>query len=258
MIFQATIIHQERLKPLGMGISVKKQNVQAVIIILFAALLLLLCLTERSKTQPAEMVELQDAMRSLKRVDNLEYSYAYKTTMDGESQVQSVDVWADQLEGSWVAEYYSTDEDGTLCILKQFCDGKEVYHYVEWSGEWVKQSGVSKDVPKLDVLTSLDYDSTAIIKIDSASESGFRRINCELEPAAYTADYPEDIMSMLQIADFTMSYSIDAADVLCGEYSSLVLMQADDILTIEVQITVKRYNQEGILNKIQQCQNELW
>jgi hypothetical protein len=120
------------------------------------------------------------------------------------------------------------------------------------------------------------------VGIDNASESGYQRITCQLAPETYSTDYPKVITSVLQIQDIQVAYSIDTAGVLCGEYSMLVLSQqeatedqspnadvqaedsqntdeqTEDVLTVEVQVTVKRYNQEGILNKIEQCRNELW
>lgn len=130
-----------------------------------------------------ELAQVQGAMRNLKRVDNLQMTYIYSFSQGEITGTDEVDVWADMLTGSWVSEYYTTDEDGTRLYLKQFCDGREVYNYIEWNGEWAAAQNIDgNDVPKLENITVLTYDGNDILEAESETMDGGQKISYSFTP----------------------------------------------------------------------------
>lgn len=147
----------------------EKKTVRALAVIILGTLLMVSAMTE-THTQTEDFSRLQNAMRNLKRVDNLQMTYSYTIEKKGMSTAEQVDVWADMLTGSWVSEHYTTDEDGTRLYLRQYCDGRTVYQYIEWTGEWEAVENVSvtaggNAVPNLDYLTVLDFDEEDITSL---------------------------------------------------------------------------------------------
>ena len=143
----------------------EKRKFCAIIAMAFAVALITSAMLGGS-TQCEELALLQGAMRKLRRTDNLEFSYESTIRSEGATKSEKVIVWADQLSGSWVSEHYSTDEDGTRLYLKRFCDGTNVYHYLDWSGEWELQESRDVDIPYLDRIIDLPYDSDDIVNIE--------------------------------------------------------------------------------------------
>ena len=113
----------------------EKRKFRIVVVMAFGVTLLAVSVLDGSVSS-TELAMLQGAMRELRRTDNLEFSYENILSEKGTSKSEKAVIWADTLSGSWVGEYYITDEDGTRRYLKKFCDGESVYEYVEWSGEW--------------------------------------------------------------------------------------------------------------------------
>lgn len=147
----------------------EKKTIRALAVIILGTLLMVSAMTE-THTQTEDFSRLQNAMRNLKRVDNLQMTYSYTIEKKGMSTAEQVDVWADMLTGSWVSEHYTTDEDGTRLYLRQYCDGRTVYQYIEWTGEWEAVENVSvtaggNAVPNLDYLTVLDFDEEDITSL---------------------------------------------------------------------------------------------
>lgn len=317
----------------------EKRNLRVGVVIVFAAILTVLAFMG-GNTETAEMAQVQDAMRNLRRVDNLHFSYESKLysvpestkeeVMDGSEEnsdqvaleeelleeqemldmeaepkgdvisTQRVEVWSDQLTGAWVAEYYTTDEDGTRPVLKQYCNGNVVYQYVDWNGEWSLRSDLSTEVPNIESMISLDYDGNDIINTTSSTENDHQKISYMFtseyleKKMQGSMDEMEQIFSNYQksgvsgdelksaelvvekqrrtrMEDVQIVYTIDSEGVLCNSACTLVLIQPEIISLINgrqllgedkakqllVEIDIKGYNQAGITNKIQQCQNEL-
>lgn len=250
-------------------------------------------------TQCEELALLQDSMRELRRTNNLEFSYASTIESEGMAKREQIVVWADQLTGSWVSEHYTTDEDGTRLYLKRFCDGRRVYHYIDWSGEWEIQVNENTDIPYLDRVIDLPYDSDDIMNIQLRQKVDVQELSYEFTQAyidtqnemrqenleAYYENYQlmqtdEEGAERVELAveqyrqtreaDTTVTYRIDAAGVMRGLSCSMNLISPEitydldgeatlgeeHTSTYEIEIEVNRYNQEGVLNKIDQCRNE--
>lgn len=159
----------------------EKKKVRAAAITVFGILLAVAAVLG-DYTEQSEMAMLQDAMRNLKRVDNLQMAYSYAYAKDDSYGEDSVEVWADMLTGSWVGEYKTMDEDGTRLYLRQFCDGQSVYNYVDWSGEWAVQAGESTWVPNLESLTALVYRAEDILETRTWEEDGDQKISYVFTP----------------------------------------------------------------------------
>lgn len=166
-----------------------KKHVRALIIIIFASLLVYHAVIA-SGTQYKEMAAVQDASRNLRRVNNIQYSYTTTLTSSAGTDTERVDVWGNQLTGEWVAEYYVTDEDGTRKILKSFCDGRNLYHYIEWTGDWEKQLLADTTMPSLTSVTSLTYGDDDIAEISREQEDAHETITVSL-----TDEYLEELVS---------------------------------------------------------------
>lgn len=251
-------------------------------------------------TQCAELALLQDAMRELRRTDNLEFSYENTIAGGGAIKSEKVVVWADQLSGSWVSEHYTTDEDGTRLYLRRFCDGLHVYDYVEWSGEWELQNTESTDIPYLDRVIDLPYGSDDITNIKLQQKVDVQELSYEFTPEyvdgqnrkrqqtleEYYANYQTMQTSdegaekvELAVAQYRQTreentsvvYRIDSAGVMRGLKCSMTLVSPEVVYdkdgkqilgetyesSYEIKIEVNRYNQDGVLNKIAQCNNEV-
>lgn len=250
-------------------------------------------------TQCEELALLQDSMRELRRTDNLEFSYASTIETEGIAKREQIVVWADQLTGSWVSEHYTTDEDGTRLYLKRFCDGRRVYHYLDWSGEWEIQADEDTDIPYLDRVIDLPYDSNDIMNIRLRQKVDVQELSYEFTQAYIDTqnemrqknleEYYENYQMMqtddegaervelaveqyrqTREADTTVTYRIDVAGVMRGLSCSMNLISPEitydldgeaslgeeHTSTYEIEIEVNRYNQDGVLHKIDQCRNE--
>ena len=113
----------------------EKRKLRILTVVVFAGVLIFGALRQNS-TGRGELGEIQVAMWNLGKVDNLQLSYEYRWKQNGSAGGETMHAWADMLTGDWISEHYTTDEDGTRLYLKQFCDGRNLYHYIDWSGEW--------------------------------------------------------------------------------------------------------------------------
>lgn len=237
----------------------EKEKVQALLLMIFTSGLAIMALSG-GNTEQGEMGQIQDAMRSLKRVDNLQYTYVSTFSDSEETVTEQVDVWADQLSGSWVAEYYLIDEDGTLLYQKRFCDGQNVYVYIDWNGAWEQQPGTdSRMAPYLEALTALTYDSMAITDIQKTERESSMEISYTFTPE-YLEKTGEESLEQLEMMyrgyenagvlqaedgnaqlnidryrqtrqeDMQISYYIDSAGVVCGTMYTVNLIQPEIIL----------------------------
>lgn len=276
------------------------RKVQAFTAIVFGSLLAIAVLTESSAGHGA-LGELQNAMRNLKRVDSLQMTYTFTNTQKGVVVGEQVDVWSNMLDGNWTSEHYTTDEDGTRIYLRQFCDGRNVYHYIDWNGEWEQAKEVSSTaVPNLEMITALSYEWTDIAKEEVGEENGMQKITY-----TFTSDYlakraqaqlqeieasymkyeksgatKEQLASVERSVEqyrqttydrMTVTYLIDnnkvLRDVRCEvtltmpeivhDISGDLVLGSSQQVEMTIQVNVERYNQDGTLNKIEQCKNEM-
>lgn len=245
---------EERSKILAGGNAMEKNKIRAIAVIIFGAFLVIPALTGGGIEQP-ELRQLQDAMRDLKRVDNLEMSYINSVSRFGIASSEQVDVWADMLTGSWTSEHYTTDEDGTRPYLKKFFDGKSMYVYVDWQGRWaVSEEADSSEVPNLDKITTFEYGADDILEVTSEEEDGGQKITCTFTPeylekerdkqvaqieSMYVSyqknDAADDMLRLVEMTveqtrqmryeDVSVTYMIDENQVLRGmEYSAKMIM----------------------------------
>ncbi len=276
-----------------------RRTVRAATVAAFASMLTAMAVTG-GMTESAELGEMRDAMRRLKRVDNLQFTCTGTLQGDGAERGERVEVWSDQLSGSWVAEYYVTDEDGTRRYQKEFCDGRAVYVYIDWNGEWERRQGGSVKTPCLETLTVLPYDNRDIAEAESVRKKGKQKISFQFtqeflgalsaenmdaaersfrtyeksgvsEDALHLAEMTLEQYRRTQQERITAVYTIDAENVLCeGMYkvesvqpqlnpdeTGKVQLGGEQKLKLQVRTRVYRYNQAGILNKIEQCRSEV-
>lgn len=279
--------------------AMEKRKFRALVTMTFAVALITSAMLGGS-TQCAELALLQDAMRELRRTDNLEFSYENTIASAGVAKSEKIVVWADQLTGRWVSEHYTTDEDGTRLYLKQFCDGLHVYQYVEWTGEWELAESESTDIPYLARVIDLPYDSDDIMNIRLRQKVDVQELSYEFTPEyvdgqnrkrqetleEYYANYQVMQTSNegaerveLAVAQYRQTreentsvvYRIDSAGVMRSLNCSMTLVSPEVVYdkdgqptlgeeyesSYEIQIEVSRYNQDGVLNKIEQCSNEV-
>ncbi len=277
----------------------EKKNARAVTVVVFASVITVIAVTG-GMTESDEMGRMQDAMRRLKRTDQLQYTYT--GTFSGEDRMTSerVDVWADQISGCWAAEYYTTDEDGTRPCLRQYCDGREVYRFIDWNGDWETVDGAGREAPYLEMVTVMPYNSGDIGDVLSEEKEGMQTISFGFtqEYLAVLGKEKEDMMEKeyrayqrsgvseeaLKFAEMTleqyrerrqesvsMAYTIDDAAVLCAweciieasqpavtqDEEGNALLGPEQKIKFQMKVRVNRYNEEGILNKIEQCRQEV-
>lgn len=276
----------------------EKRKIRILVMLTFAVALVTSAILGES-TQSAELALLQNAMRELRRTDNLEFSYENVISGGGAVKGEKVIVWADQLTGSWVSEHYMTDEDGTRLYLKRFCDGAHVYDFVDWSGEWELQKSEDTEIPYLARMIDLPYDSDDIMNIRLSQKVDVQELSYQFTPEYIEGqnrkrqqtleDYYEDYQKMqtleesarkveLAVAQYRQTreentsvvYRIDSAGVMRGLNCSMTLVSPEVVYdnageqvlgeecesSYEIKIEVSRYNQDGVLNKIEQCRNE--
>lgn len=274
----------------------RKNNIIAVIT--FTAALITSAMVG-GRTQSAELDLLQDGMRNLWRTDNLEFTYASTIQSEGGIKSEKTIVWADQLTDRWVSENYITDEDGTWLYLKQLCDGRNIYNYVDWAGEWELQESQETDIPYFDRIFNLSYDSQNIQNLQFEQNGDEQVISYEFtqeyideqnqlrqkkieeyydnyqmmessEEGANRVELAVDQYRQMKETDTAVSYYMDSAGVLQGlHYSSHLILpevvydeNGQAVLgemyesTYVIEIEISAYNQDGILNKIEQCRNE--
>lgn len=277
----------------------EKRKFRIVVVMAFGVTLLAASVLDGSVSS-TELAMLQGAMRELRRTDNLEFSYENILAEKGTSKSEKAVIWADTLSGSWVGEYYITDEDGTRRYLKKFCDGESVYEYVEWSGEWELLEEEEDSIPYFSQITDLPYDDDDILDIRLEQEGNLQEISYE-----FTTEYMEkqNRRRIQMLEDYYKNYqrlqtsdesqeqielaaeqyrqtSEEKETVVCHIDPTGVMQDFCSVLTLsvpeiiyddaggqtlgaeaesiyETKIKIHRYNQDVVLNKIEQCRREV-
>lgn len=200
----------------------EKRKIQALLMIAFAVALTTSIMMGET-TQSEELALLQDAMRELRRTDNLEFSYESTIESGGIEKSEKIVVWADQLTGSWVSEHYTTDEDGTRMYLKRVCDGRHIYHYEDWSGEWELQQGEETQIPYLDRVIDLPYGSHDIMNVELHQKVDVQELSYE-----FTEEYIAEQNAKRQ-------------ETLEEYYENYQKMQTSDESAEKVELAVEQY-----------------
>lgn len=276
----------------------EKRKARAMVVAIFVVGLVTAAMVW-DNTRSAEMAMLQGAMRELRRVDNLEFSYYSAMTGGGMQTGDFIKIWSDQLSGCWASEHYKTDEDGTRLYLKQFCDGEHVYNYIEWNGEWELQNTKDVEVPYLNSILSTSYDDGDIINLECVEEKEGQKISFEFtqeyidnqnKERQKTVQASYDNYKKMASEELTdemalnveqyintfgentvVAYHMNEAGILDRVSCSMQLVRpeiiygADGTLEFgaereslfELEVIVDRYNQQGTLNKLEYCRNEI-
>ena len=277
----------------------EKRKFRIVVVMAFGVTLLAASVLDGSVSS-TELAMLQGAMRELRRTDNLEFSYENILAEKGTSKSEKAVIWADTLSGSWVGEYYITDEDGTRRYLKKFCDGESVYEYVEWSGEWDLLEEEEDSIPYFSQITDLPYDDDDILDIRLEQQGNLQEVSYE-----FTTEYMEkqNRRRIQMLEDYYKNYqrlqtsdesqeqielaaeqyrqtSEEKETVVCHIDPTGVMQDFCSVLTLsvpeiiyddaggqtlgaeaesiyETKIKIHRYNQDAVLNKIEQCRREV-
>lgn len=155
-----------------------KKKVQGVVVILFAGALFLRAILSGGVASE-ETAMVLNAMRSLRRVDNVAYyitsNYANNADIEGQTQY----IWVDFLTGTWAAEYQNTDSDGTLTYLQTFCDGKNVMSSQAGAG-WEQDYSFTTEIPNLSAITNLPYGVDDIAETVVSQEENGQKITISL------------------------------------------------------------------------------
>lgn len=280
----------------------RRAQTEAAVAVIFS-FLLVFSAARSNTTGRGELGEVQIAMWNLNRVDNLQMSYVYTVRQNAGEGGETMDVCADLLTGSWVSRHYATDEDGTRLYLRQFCDGKNIYHYIDWNGDWEKiqtmgESGTA--VPQLQMMTTLGYDGEDVVELERQEQNGIVEITCSFAPefleeekeaqlaqmersyAMYeksgageseidTAGLSVEQHRQSRYETVTATYTIDENQILRKVLYEITIIMPEIVQDLagnkmlgkerEMQITtemeIKRYNESGINNQIEQCRNEV-
>lgn len=276
-----------------------KRYAQVIVVFLFASVLTGYALIDAG-TQYEELTWVQDAGRILQRADNIHYSYTTTLSAGAVSSAERADVRGNQLTGEWMAEYYVMDEDGIRRILKCFCDGKRLYRYVDWTGEWEEQQEADISMPSFQSLLSLKYRDADIAEIVHGSEGNGTHVTVLLTEeylGALVAEHYDEAQALyegylraetgagqqeklelgmerykrMRIESAGSMFAIDADGVLrCAEYAAEIYVPEivtdssgqsalgeEKCVSFRHRVEIKGYNEQEILDAIEQCGSEV-
>lgn len=256
----------------------ERKSVQVVTIIFFVCVLAIPAIAGGGQ-RSGELGQIRDAMRSLKRVDNL--LLRYENSLSGMEGADSeiMEVWSDRLTGMWMSQKYVVDEDGQRPLLKEFCDGRTVFAYQDWNGTWMETSG-DKNVPGTDRITSLSYGRNDIENPETSLENGNRIISFTfteqyldglINAGQYKLDDAyqsllksggdEDTLDMLAVSreryglteyqDLLLTYTIDESGILRSAACSLTLTQPEVLEDLSgIRLGKEQKKQVQIVTKV--------
>ena len=144
-----------------------KKSVQAVLVTIFSGVLFLESMFAGGVASE-ETGKVLDAMRGLRRVNNVHYLVTNSYSGNQDIVQQTQEVWADLLDETWMVEYKNTDADGAMTYVKEFCDGVTVNSYQ--AGTWSEWNGYSTttDIPNYQALTNPGYREEDIVSAETA------------------------------------------------------------------------------------------
>ncbi len=169
----------------------KRQKKDVLILLVFMALLCGAAVAGASDCR--YFGHVKEAMRAVRRLNNLHYMYIGNVTDNSSSQISKVEVWADQLTGGWQADYSMVDEDGEWPYLRRYCDGKQVYEDMNWDGEFDMNIGEGLEIPQIDELTILPYNMKDVASEVMEQEDGYTVIS-----HVFTTDYTTQLLQESQ------------------------------------------------------------
>ncbi len=216
-----------------------KKSIQTVTVMIFTGLLFLQSLFAGGVASRETGLVLS-AMRSLRRADNLHYTVEIYHTQNDETMSQTQEIWANLLTGMWAAEYSSADADGSMTVLKEFCDGNQVLSCN--AGIWSPWSGYSDDtdIPNFTTFSDINYEEEDIAEAESIeTDDGMKIVfsladahlererDALLDESAWEEEGADDGLELYyeqyentRFENITLIYTVDTDGVLTGmEYS---------------------------------------
>lgn len=163
----------------------KKQKNEILTVFLF--LIFLTGAAAAGASDIRSLGQVKEALRSIRRADNLHYVYADIISGQNTSETSRTEVWADQLTGSWRAEYSTIDEDGEWMFLRKYCDGKKIYSENQWED---MEEEETLEIPNMDELTMLPYSAKDILEENVEEKKDGREISY-----VFTSEYKEKLLA---------------------------------------------------------------
>ena len=269
-----------------------KKSVQAVLVTIFSGVLFLESMFAGGVASE-ETGKVLDAMRGLRRVNNVHYLVTNSYSGNQDIVQQTQEVWADLLDETWMVEYKNTDADGAMTYVKEFCDGVTVNSYQ--AGTWSEWNGYSTttDIPNYQALTNPGYREEDIVSAETADlDDGAKQIIFSLsgqqlkekrdqaldliEPAGFKERDDTEQMDKMSVyyeqyqktgyQNERIVYTINKSGVLTGmEYSfdvkrpkvvikgGVQKLEWEEQYAMGVKIEVLSYNQANIPKVIRKC-----
>lgn len=269
-----------------------KKSVQAVLVTIFSGVLFLESMFAGGVASE-ETGKVLDAMRGLRRVNNVHYLVTNSYSGNQDIVQQTQEVWADLLDETWMVEYKNTDADGAMTYVKEFCDGVTVNSYQ--AGTWSEWNGYSTttDIPNYQALTNPGYREEDIVSAETADlDDGAKQIIFSLsgqqlkekrdqaldliEPAGFKEQDDTEQMDKMSVyyeqyqktgyQNERIVYTINKSGVLTGmEYSfdvkrpkvvikgGVQKLKGEEQYAMGVKIEVLSYNQANIPKVIRKC-----
>ena len=269
-----------------------RKSVQAVLVTIFSGVLFLESMFAGGVASE-ETGKVLDAMRGLRRVNNVHYLVTNSYSGNQDIVQQTQEVWADLLDETWMVEYKNTDADGAMTYVKEFCDGVTVNSYQ--AGTWSEWNGYSTttDIPNYQALTNPGYREEDIVSAETADlDDGAKQIIFSLsgqqlkekrdqaldliEPAGFKEQDDTEQMDKMSVyyeqyqktgyQNERIVYTINKSGVLTGmEYSfdvkrpkvvikgGVQKLEGEEQYAMGVKIEVLSYNQANIPKVIRKC-----
>lgn len=146
-----------------------KRAVQAIAVAVVTGMLFLQAMMAGGVASE-EMGMVMDAMRSLRRSDNVHYELLSFTR--GEETTQKI--WVDLLTENWLEELSVEDDDGMVVFWKRFFDGSEEWMSDGQSGWEPVEAGSS--VPGIDIITEFPLGIDDIAETEYLEEEECKKV----------------------------------------------------------------------------------
>lgn len=228
----------------------RKQKIGIIVTFLF--MVSLTCASVAGASDIRFLGQVKEAMRDIRRADNLHYIYTNAVSYKNSSETSRVEVWADLLTDSWRADYSIIDEDGEWLFLRKYCDGKSIYYDNQWDEDWdISEENEELDVPNIEELTILTYNTKDILEESIEYEDGYSVIFHMFTPE-YTAELLQENREELEqmwyhsisdgdnpanenlllkqyqqtkVSDAAVTYWLDKEGVLCKKEMTITLLR---------------------------------
>lgn len=170
-----------------------KRTVQAIGIAVVTGMLFLQAMVAGGVASE-EMGMVMDAMRSLRRADNLYYELVSFT----ESEETTQKIWVDLLTENWLEELSVHDDDGMVVFWKRFFhDGKEWMNDGQSGWETVE---ASSSIPGFNIITEFPLRGDDIAETDCFEEEGNQKVTFTVSDAVLEK-HKQDFLTLLEAGE---------------------------------------------------------